>query len=195
MWWFGNAVRDRWLPTPQPLALLECRRWGIPRQSYLLRIKVDGAISLERFLKSRPSVPPDEIRRRTEQVALLLRLMHQRGVSHPAPERGGHSRERAIRRQRLRLDDPPPWLPALDGIWLTGLVGIACRFPLPRSERVQNLAVLYDSIEQDPAVSRSDLLRFLAVYLEWGLRGRAAWKTWWREVAAAVSKRRAERVR
>jgi len=30
-------------------------------------------------------------------------------------------------------------------------------------------------------------LRFLRVYLRWGLRGRSGWKRWWRQIAEATA--------
>ena len=36
-------------------------------------------------------------------------------------------------------------------------------------------------------LTRSDRVRFLRVYLQWGLRGRGNWKAWWRAIAAATA--------
>ncbi len=117
----------------------------------------------------------------------MVRLLHQRGMSHPRLSTAGVC-VNASPAPEERLDDPPPWLESLDGIWLMDLVGITCRFPLPRPDRVQNLGRLYVRLAHDPIVSRTDRLRFLSVYLEWGLRGRAGWKVWWREIDAASRK-------
>jgi hypothetical protein len=196
MWWHGHAVRDRWLPTPRPLALLQRRHWGLPRESYLLRARVDGAATLEQFLVSLRSLPPekrrDALRPRIEQLALMVRLLHQRGLSHPRLSIAGLAVS-DVPTPEGRLNDPPPWLERLDGIWLMDLVGITNRLPVPRAERVQNLAVLYTSLTHDPIVSRTDRLRFLGVYLEWALRGRTGWKAWWREIDAASRKMVARR--
>jgi hypothetical protein len=191
MWWHGHAVRDRWLPTPRPLALLRRHRWALPRESYLLRARVDGAVPLERFLVSLRSLSPEDRRevlhRRIEQLALLVRLLHQRGLSQPRLSTAGIAVSDTPAPEE-RLSDPPPWLESLDGIWLMDLVGITCRFPLPRSERVRNLARLFASLADEPTVSRTDRLRFLGIYLEWGVGGRAGWKTWWREIDTAARK-------
>jgi hypothetical protein len=37
-----------------------------------------------------------------------------------------------------------------------------------------------------PALSRTDRLRFLLLYLESGLRGRKGWKEWWRQIEQAT---------
>src|SRR5207249_521385 len=115
----GHALRDRWLPTPRPLALLVRHSWGIPQVVYLLRARVGGATTLERFVSSLSALPSGErreaLRRRIEQVALLLRLLHQRGVSHGRLSASGILVGDAPTPGQ-RLEDPEPWLAALDGI-------------------------------------------------------------------------------
>src|SRR5262249_45378570 len=39
-WLFGHGMRLRGLPTPRPLAVLQCRRHGLNREAYLLMEKV-----------------------------------------------------------------------------------------------------------------------------------------------------------
>ena len=70
--------------------------------------------------------------------------------------------------------------------WLIDLVGVERRGKLRRSRRVQNLTRLHASFHRHPAVTRTDKLRFLRAYLEWGLRGRDGWKRWWREIEQAT---------
>ena len=57
---------------------------------------------------------------------------------------------------------------------------------LPHARRVQNLTRLNASFVHGGALTRTDRLRFLRVYLEWGLHGRTGWKSWWREVEQAT---------
>jgi hypothetical protein len=57
---------------------------------------------------------------------------------------------------------------------------------LSRRRRVQNLARLHASFYRGGALTRTDKLRFLRVYLGWGLRGKEGWKAWWREVEQAT---------
>ncbi len=66
---------------------------------------------------------------------------------------------------------------------------------LPRGRRVQNLARLHASFHRHPGVTRTDRLRFLRVYLLWGLRGRGDWKTWWRAVEQVTQAKIARNVR
>jgi hypothetical protein len=57
---------------------------------------------------------------------------------------------------------------------------------MPRRLCVQNLARLHASFHKDPLLTRTDKLRFLRTYLQWGLFGRHRWKRWWREIEAAT---------
>jgi Lipopolysaccharide kinase (Kdo/WaaP) family len=71
-------------------------------------------------------------------------------------------------------------------VWLIDLVGVRRHRRLGRRRKVQNLARLHASFVGNPAVSRTDKLRFLRVYLRWGLRGKQGWKAWWRQVEEAT---------
>jgi len=59
---------------------------------------------------------------------------------------------------------------------------------LSRSRRVQNLARLHASFFQSPALTRTDKLRFLRIYLQWGLFGRHDWKRCGRDRAGTREK-------
>jgi len=67
-WINGHSLRDRWLPTPRPLAMLHRIRHGCPAEGYLLTELV-------------PS-PTDLDARAATSLARILRSMHDRGVSH-----------------------------------------------------------------------------------------------------------------
>jgi hypothetical protein len=57
---------------------------------------------------------------------------------------------------------------------------------LPYSRRVQNLGRLNANFVQQTLLSRTDKLRFLRVYLQWGLKGRKGWKKWWKNIEQAT---------
>jgi hypothetical protein len=190
-WWFGHALRDRFVPTPRPLALIHRSRFGLPWDGYLLREAVDGATPLDQYLASLHSFDPAQrrvaLQRRIEQVAHLVRVLHERGLSHvrlggdtvfvgDAPDLAS------------RLANPHPWLPIFDGVWLMDLVGLSCHFPMPRRLRVQNLARLNAGLMRHAILSRTDRLTFLGTYLQWDLHGRTGWKAWWREIASETQK-------
>ena len=51
---------------------------------------------------------------------------------------------------------------------------------------MRNLARLHASFYQASSLTRTDKLRFLRLYLQWGLFGRDGWKRWWREIESAT---------
>ena len=57
---------------------------------------------------------------------------------------------------------------------------------MPRAIRVRDLARLNASFIASPLLSRADRVRFLRVYLAWGLCGPGDWKVWWRQVLLAT---------
>jgi hypothetical protein len=48
------------------------------------------------------------------------------------------------------------------------------------------MARLHVSFYRSPLLTRTDKVRFLRTYLQWGLFGRADWKKWWHEIDAAT---------
>ncbi len=68
-WMNGHTLRDRWLPTPRPLAAFHRYRRGLPAEGYLLTELVPAACDLD------AAVPVEELPR-------LIRAMHDRAVSH-----------------------------------------------------------------------------------------------------------------
>ena len=41
----------------------------------------------------------------------------------------------------------------------------------------------------------SDRLRFLRIYMNWSMRGKCAWKTWWRQLSEAAQAKKARNAR
>ncbi len=199
-WVHGHALRLRWLPTPRPLAVFHRRRAGLPREGYLLTAKVEGARDLHEFMAGLPSLPPGERRAALlgalEQVARLVRDLHQRGVSH-----------RDLKAVNVLVADDPSvpqdgsaepldhWPLTASRVWLIDLVGVRRHRRLGRRRKVQNLARLHASFVHHAGVTRTDKLRFLRTYLQCGLKGGAGWKEWWRRVDAATRAKVARNLR
>jgi hypothetical protein len=80
---------------------------------------------------------------------------------------------------RFGRSDAPP-------VWLVDLVGVRRHWRLSHKRRVQNLARLHASFYHSLALTRTDKLRFLRMYMQWGLFGKHGWKSWWREIEAAT---------
>jgi tRNA A-37 threonylcarbamoyl transferase component Bud32 len=171
-WVHGQGLRERCLPTPRPLAVFHRRRRGLQREGYLLTEKVPAAADLHAHLAGLGGRDAAErravlLRRRIDEAAKLVRELHRRQLSH-----------RDLKAANLLVN------PA--GLWLIDLVGVRLHRRLPRRRRVQNLARLNASFHQSPLLTRTDRLRFLRVYLQWGLFGRHRWKRWWRQIEEAT---------
>jgi hypothetical protein len=78
---------------------------------------------------------------------------------------------------------------------LIDLVGVRLRHPLPWSRRVQNLARLCISLEAVAGRNRTDSLRFLRLYLPWGLSPLNDWKGFWRSIERAIRGKRSRNLR
>jgi tRNA A-37 threonylcarbamoyl transferase component Bud32 len=171
-WVFGHGLRERCLPTARPLAVFHRRRRGLSQDGYLLTEKIYGATDLRHALNVWSTLAPAEgrrvLRRRIDQVAGLVRELHRRHLSH-----------RDLKAANV--------LVAGEQVWLIDLVGVSRPRHLTRARRVQNLARLNASFHDEPALTRTDKLRFLRVYLQWGLLGNGGWKKWWREIAQATA--------
>jgi tRNA A-37 threonylcarbamoyl transferase component Bud32 len=183
----GHGLRLRGFPTPRPLAVWHRRRFGLPMEGYLVTEKVPEAIHLRAFVER--VGPGERARAVLDQLARLLRRLHDAGLSHRDLKAANVLVSAAGYAMSVRgLRDLPP-CPGRDLVWLIDLVGARRSGRVGRRRRVRDLARLHMSFLGHPLVSRADRLRFLRTYLDWGSRGKAGWKGWWREVhAAAVEK-------
>ncbi|MBV9124151.1 MAG: phosphotransferase [Planctomycetes bacterium] len=206
-WVSGHSLRERCLPTPRPLAVLHRHR-GLYQEGYLLMEKVPQAVDLHEFLTRLGSLEGAcrrvLLRRHIAHLAILIRDLHQRSLAHrdlkasnilvQEPEQfsprpctrgrgvGGEGVEEESRTDCQSVL-PNPGEPLF---WLIDLVGVTRHGRVSRRRRLRNLARLHVSFFRHPALTRTDKLRFLRVYLQWGLRGKQGWKSWWREMERAT---------
>ncbi|HTU90474.1 MAG TPA: lipopolysaccharide kinase InaA family protein [Gemmataceae bacterium] len=177
----GHGLLLRCLPTPRPLAVWHRYRHGLAHEGYLLTEKVADALELRSFVDGLTSLPAAECRKRLrrliDQTAHLLATLHQRRLSH----RDLKAANLLVGGVSMLSSDGDVSLSFID------LVGVRRLRKLRRSRRVQNLARLNTSFLGHPVLTRSDRLRFLRVYLRWGLRGRIGWKRWWKQIAEATA--------
>jgi tRNA A-37 threonylcarbamoyl transferase component Bud32 len=181
-WVLGHGLRERGLPTPRPLLVLHRQRHRLCREGYLLTEMLPDAVDLRTYLDGLVERPAAErraiVRRLIPRLARLALELHRRHLS-----------QRDLKSTNLILSSAPcPWSAVRESdatgphIWLIDLVGVSRHGDLGRHRRVKNLARLHASFLQHAALTRTDRLRFLRVYLRWGLLGKIGWKRWWHEV-------------
>jgi tRNA A-37 threonylcarbamoyl transferase component Bud32 len=167
-WLLGHGLRERWLPTPRPLAMFHRYRLGIyPAEGYLLTEKVPGAVGLSEAVRA--CRDPRALRAWGEKLARVVRTMHDRGVSH-----------RDLKAPNVLLGTGAT--PVL--IDLVGVCATAADVPFER--RAKELARLNASFLEMPHVTRGERLRFLRAYLCAG-GSEPDWKKWWKAVSEATA--------
>ena len=133
-----------------------------------------------------PALPPDERRARirslTGSLALLIRSLHDRSLSH-----------RDLKASNILINVGSGG--GIEQLSLIDLVGVRLQHPLPLARRIQNLARLCLSLSSVPERTRTDLLQFLRLYLPWGLSPRNDWKGLWRKIDRAIGAKRAKNLR
>jgi tRNA A-37 threonylcarbamoyl transferase component Bud32 len=167
-WINGHGLRERCLPTARPLAVWHRRRGPLAYEGYLLTEKIVQAQDLHAFVDGLSSLDTPQgrkdLRWRIEQVAQLVCGLHRRQISH-----------RDLKAVNILLTKTE--------IWFIDLVGVVPCRTLSWRRRIQNLARLHASFHQSSRLTRTDKLRFLRAYLQWGLFGKGGWKQWWRQIA------------
>jgi serine/threonine protein kinase len=173
-WLFGLGLRERWLPTPRPLAMFHRYRAGIlPAEGYLLTEKVPNGIGLSEAVRACRDL--HILRVWAERLARVVRTMHDRGVSH-----------RDLKAPNVMLQDAATD-PANATPVLIDLVGVkASADAVPFARRTKELARLNASFLTMPNVTRTERLRFLLAYLRTGVR-ELDWKKWWKAVSLATA--------
>jgi hypothetical protein len=173
-WIYGHGLRDRWLSTARPLAVLVHRRRGLPREWFLVTEKIDNAVDLHGFLRRLTESPPKtaraELRRHIDKLARLARGLHRRNISY-----------RDFKAVNILVSP--------EGVWLIDLVGVTPCQRISFKKKVQNLARLNASFVTSSQLTRSDRLRFLRVYMEWGTYGGSGWKDLWRRIDEATQEK------
>jgi tRNA A-37 threonylcarbamoyl transferase component Bud32 len=194
-WQAGQDLASRGIPTPQNLAYLSRRRsfksnplfWFLPHETYLVTVKQQGAQSLAEYVsKVLPGLALPErrarIRRLTASLAQLIRSLHDRSLSH-----------RDLKASNILIEVNSGG--EIEELSLIDLVGVSLQHPLPRGRRVQNLARLCLSLSLVKGRTRTDLVRFLRLYLPWGLSPLGDWKALWRRIERAVGAKRARNLK
>jgi len=164
-WQNGQAFCDTMLATPRPIAVWQNVRFGLPGEGFLLQEYAPG-VDLHAALDQCNC--PKLRYRLIDAAARFIRLMHERGWSH-----------RDLKAANFLVS----WTADCPNITLIDLVGAHRNANVSAKRRIRDLARLNASFLRDPRISASDRLRFLRTYHNWGLHGKTAWKTWWRQIA------------
>jgi tRNA A-37 threonylcarbamoyl transferase component Bud32 len=188
-WQSAQHMASRGLPTPRNLAVigrawLKAPSWlaqFLPRETYLITVKAEPSINLADYaLKTLTDLDPEtqrhQLRRMTRALAKLIRMLHERSLSH-----------RDLKAANILIEGDPN----AEEIQLSliDLTGVQLAHPLPRDRRLQNLARLQVSLSNVVGWSRTDALRFLRAYLSSSLATDRDWKRLWREIAVRCRKK------
>jgi tRNA A-37 threonylcarbamoyl transferase component Bud32 len=191
-WQAAQHLASRAIPTPRNLAFLARLRplhrdplgWYLPHETYLITVREEPSTTLSDYIhRVLPALEPQARRARIQRLTLalarLLRTMHERSLS-----------DRDLKASNLLLLGDPEG-PELE-LSVIDLVGVRLIHPLPKHRRIQNLARLHLSLADVPGRTRTDALRFLRAYLDWGLSPRNDWKGLWHAIET-VSRTKIER--
>jgi hypothetical protein len=202
-WTYGHGFRERCLPTPRSLVVLQRTRAGLPHDGYLLTEKLEDSVDLHHFVAGLANLRSDQARRQLrmalDAVARAIRRLHHWHMSQRDLKASNLFVATSLERLAspfMPIDGITPGAPIASLLPLPAsqvhfidLAGIRLYTRLPRRRRVQNLARLNASFHQSPALTRTDKLRFLRAYLMWNLVGRANWKSWWRQIERATERK------
>jgi tRNA A-37 threonylcarbamoyl transferase component Bud32 len=176
-WRNGQSLHDRWLPTPRPLLMLHRYRFGVPREGYLFVECVPDALGLTEALHAATGQTA-VVRRWVDALARILRLMHDRGMSHGDLKAANVLIAGASR-------DLTTYHPVL-----IDLAGATAALAISTANRQRDLMRLAASCSSQ--VSRTDCLRFLKRYLDVPPQYGKDWKAWWRTIDRAVGRKQAK---
>jgi tRNA A-37 threonylcarbamoyl transferase component Bud32 len=182
-WQYGHALWQRGIPTPRPLALLHGYRRFCPAWALLVCEKLEDVVDLRQAIaylqKEIPRDGPDRYWQLIRAVAKLVARLHRHGFS----DRDLKAAHFLVPRCYLEEGGDEPELHLVD------LVGLSRPLVLTQTRRMRDLARLQASFHNEPAISRTDRLRFLLAYLRDGLPKKCDWKHWWRKIAAAAQRK------
>ncbi len=184
-WKAAHALLARGVPTPEPVAYGEKRRGRMLRESFFVTRAIAHAIPLSALLaEAGPGAREGYTFDRAafiRRAALLVRMMHERGIWH-----------RDLKAGNILVEPIPGGGMQL---YLTDLDGIRVKDTVRRAERIRDLARLNRSLIASPALSVRDRHRFLQCYLGAGRRGDATLRAYWEEIRRETSKKLAKVVK
>ncbi len=153
VWQMARDLRARDVPTPEALAFVERRRFGLLQAAYLVTRALPGAESLDRYVEKHfPGWQPDEKRAFIGRLSEFLKAAHAQGMVH------GDLKAKNI---LIAADDK-----GNEKIWFIDLDATRLRATASLAERCRDLARLNCSFLNTAMVSRTQRLFFLKCYME-----------------------------
>jgi hypothetical protein len=167
--------------------VLHRKRHGLAYEGYLLTEKIPNYRELAFYVKDLEALPAPQgralLRDLIDRAAFLVRALHARHLSHRDLKAANILVQKAPDLGRDQNQVSLPGTQLFGPLWLIDLVGVQRHRRLPKQRRIQNLTRLHVSFLRWPLLTWTDRLRFLRIYLGWGLTGKQGWKEWWRAIA------------
>lgn len=180
-WYNGASLLLREIPTPKPLILIEKQIGGMPVTSYLVTERVPEGQPISQFLESRmPTLTQPErrqlLRELMRQAANLLRMMHDRRVTH-----------NDLKASNILVQ--PGDHPTRPRLCLIDLDSVQTWQNVPPRRRLQNLTRFYVSFHHSRWISLTDRVRFLRLYYRSQFHRSDRWKDAWRVIEAGAKQK------
>jgi len=155
VWKVANGFVLRTIPIPLPIAFLEQRKGGVLTKSFFITQKIDQSIPLiTLFQKGLSNAPTETAKIKNEllqQVARILRRMHEQGIWH-----------RDLKASNLLVQKKAG---QKEKLYLLDLDGTRIKRKIRNKDRTKDLARLNASLLDTKTISMPDRVRFLKYYL------------------------------
>ncbi|MCK5255199.1 MAG: hypothetical protein KAQ81_04190, partial [Deltaproteobacteria bacterium] len=179
VWKTANSLVSRSIPTPLPVCFLEERKWRLLIKSFFISLKIDQSLSLNTLLQEGLSGTSTEAPERKnaliQQVANMVREMHDRGICH------GDLKSNNILVEKKAGKEDKPHLVDLDSARI--------KKGVKKEDRIRDLARLNASLLDTKIVSIPDRLRFLKYYLIIGEKRDHKVRDYWKEIVCKTQKK------
>jgi tRNA A-37 threonylcarbamoyl transferase component Bud32 len=185
-WRIANALLNRNIRTPRPLAVLERKTGPLIRDSVFVTEFVEQAQDLEAWLSAPEHQAPTRAAYRSrrdllERLVRLLRQFHQRGFVH-----------RDCKAGNILVAPEADGSPAL--LW-TDMDGIRLSNHVSQADVDRALMRLFVSLSESGLITRTDAVRFLIAYESRFGAQQGQWRNTWCRIEPLVSAKQAQRER
>jgi serine/threonine protein kinase len=167
------------IPTPLPISFLEQRQGRLLIKSFFISKNIDRALPLNRAIHEleacRSSRNTSQKKRLIQQVAYLVRSLHECGICH-----------RDLKASNILVQKNPGQIQKL---YLTDLDSARLQTRVRAKERIRDLARLNASLFYTKSLSTADRIRFLRDYLRTRSPRDAKLHLYWKAIAKHTLKK------